>query len=364
MIDRAKGCACELIIKFITLFVYCPYIQPVLNKADKILSIQYLRGLAALAVVFCHFGFYLTDHPRLSDAFSFGQMGVLVFFFISGFVIVYSLEKSGYKPNQFFTFLIKRSIRIDPPYWATIALCIALGYFLNHLPSYRGAIFQFDLGQLISHIFYAIPFTRYPFYNHIFWTLCIEFQFYVVIGLFYFLSDSKTYRTIFLVAFGAITLLHINGDALIFNHCAVFAFGISFMIFYKKKTWRNSILSLLLLCLIAFSVRILEAILLIAPAIFILLPDKKIKPLAFLGNISYSLYLTHSFVGEICNGIFKRIAISQYQLLCFGIELIAAMFFAWLFYVLIEKPSIELSKKFIYQRTSRLSVKGSLMQTR
>ncbi|HEY4326156.1 MAG TPA: hypothetical protein VGN20_19370 [Mucilaginibacter sp.] len=39
---------------------------------DKILSIQYLRGLAALGVVFCHFG------SDISAVFNFGQTGVYV----------------------------------------------------------------------------------------------------------------------------------------------------------------------------------------------------------------------------------------------------------------------------------------------
>jgi len=116
-------------------------------------------------------------------------MGVLVFFFISGFIIVYSLEKSGSKPNQFFTFLIKRSIRIDPPYWAVIALYIALGFFLNNLSSYHGKHLELIPGQVIAHILYAVPLAEYQFYNHIFWTLSVEFQFYILIGLLYFLSD-------------------------------------------------------------------------------------------------------------------------------------------------------------------------------
>jgi len=174
-----------------------------------------------LGVVFCHLGLALTNFPTLSTAFSFGQIGVPIFFFISGFIIVYSLDKSGYKINQFFTFLVKRSIRIDPPYWVVIALYILLGYFLNRLPSYRGVPFKFDFGQFIAHIFYAVPFTSYQFYNHIFWTLCVEFQFYVLIGLFYFLSNKTLYKTIFLIAFGAINLFHFSGDALIFNYSAI-----------------------------------------------------------------------------------------------------------------------------------------------
>lgn len=329
-----------------------------MNKVDKILSIQYLRGLAALGVVFCHFGFALTNYPALLSAFNFGAIGVDVFFFISGFIIAYALEKDGYKPNQFFTFLIKRSIRIDLPYWATIGLYIGLGYFLNNLTSYHGDHFEFIPGQFIAHLLYAVPLAGYKFYYHVFWTLSVEFQFYILIGLLYFLSDNKVYRAIFLIAFGAANLFRYNYDGFILSYSSIFALGISFMIFCSDRTQRNAVLPALLLCLVAFCHGLAAAVVLLAVCITVMVANRQVKPLYFLGNISYSLYLTHTFVFEICNGIFKRIYIIQYQLACFGIELIIAILFAWLFYFLIEKPSIRLSKKFIYQRTSRLSVRG------
>jgi exopolysaccharide production protein ExoZ len=332
-----------------------------LSQTGKILSIQYLRGLAALSVVFCHFGFGLSDYPTLSSVLNRGQIGVQVFFFISGFIIIYALEQSEYTTDRFFTFLIKRSIRIDPPYWATIGLYILLGYFLNYLPSYRGLPFHFDSGQFIAHIFYAVPFTHYSFYNHIFWTLCVEFQFYILIGLLYFLWTNPIYKTIFLIAFGAANLFHYNYDGLIFSYSSVFALGISFISFYNNRTRLNIILPVLFLCLSAYCLSVTVAAVLLISCFIVMTAKKQAKPLQFFGNISYSLYLTHSFIGEICNGVFKRIAITQFQLLCFSIELVVAIFFAWLFHLLIEKPSIRLSKNFIYQRTSRLSVKGSSM---
>jgi len=157
-----------------------------MSDDKKIVSIQYLRGLAALGVVLCHYGSGLTDYPRLSSFFSFGQTGVFVFFLISGFIIVYSLNKSNYESKQFFKFLLKRSIRIDPSYFVVILLTIVLFKILAYLPSFKGERIVLIPGQLIAHIFYAVPFTKYPFYNHVFWTLSVEFQFYLLIGILYF----------------------------------------------------------------------------------------------------------------------------------------------------------------------------------
>ena len=169
-----------------------------LKKEGKILSVQYLRGLAALGVVFCHYGSNLASYPKLSAFFNFGQTGVFVFFLISGFIIVYSLNESGYETNQFFRFLLKRSIRIDPAYICVILLTII---FFTGLSMSKNKAVTFSVGQFFAHIFYVVPFTNYPFYNRVFWTLSVEFQFYVLIGLLYFLFKNRVYQSGFLIAF-------------------------------------------------------------------------------------------------------------------------------------------------------------------
>ncbi|WP_368045683.1 acyltransferase family protein [Mucilaginibacter sp. BT774] len=340
-------------------YLFVLIFNSMLNEPYKLLSIQYLRGLAALGVVFCHFGFALTNYPVISSVFNLGQIGVPVFFFISGFIIAYSLEKNGYKTSHFFTFLIKRSIRIDPPYWVVIALYILLGFTLNHLSAYRGVVFRYDFAQFIAHIFYAVPFTRYSFYNHIFWTLCVEFQFYLLIGLLYFLFKSKAYKVIFLLAFGVINLFHFGGDALILNYTSIFALGISFMVFYNNRTLHNIVLPIIFITLILYRHGFATAAVLLISSVAVIFVNFRLNALYFLGNISYSLYLTHFLVFEICNGIFKRMGIIHLQFLCFSMELVVAILFAWLFYIFFERPAIRLSKSFIYLRRPKLDVKST-----
>lgn len=86
----------------------------------NIAGIQYLRGLAALGVVFCHFSLILKSSPIFVDLFKYGTLGVHIFFFISGYIIVFSLLKNDYQSKDFFRFLLKRSIRIEPVYIVTI----------------------------------------------------------------------------------------------------------------------------------------------------------------------------------------------------------------------------------------------------
>lgn len=70
-------------------------------NSDFVPGIQFLRGFAALAVVLCHYGSSLTDYKTLSSILNYGQYGIHVFFFISGYVICLSLIKNQYHPNIF-----------------------------------------------------------------------------------------------------------------------------------------------------------------------------------------------------------------------------------------------------------------------
>jgi len=312
-----------------------------------------LRGLAALGVVFCHFGSNLSSYRFLSKVFNFGQTGVYVFFLISGFIIVYSLVKSNYRYKQFFTFLLKRSIRIDPSYFVVILLTIILFKLLVFIPSYKGNGFTFIPGQFIAHIFYVVPFTKYEFYNHVFWTLSVEFQFYLIVGMFFFLSESRIYRSIFLILFSLLSLINWpNSYYLVFNYSPIFSTGIALVTFYKNKNWINVILPICFLVLVAFKFGIAILILLIISSIVILYHDQLIKPLRFLGDISYSLYLTHTLVLIVCLGLIKRLSIdvNQHQLFWLSVEILIAIAFAYFFYRLIEKPSINLSKKYFYKK--------------
>jgi exopolysaccharide production protein ExoZ len=79
---------------------------------NKIVSIQYLRAIAALMVVMFH-AFY-PSHANFRIAggnfFQFGRMGVDIFFILSGFVmsLIIATEKT---PT---VFIKKRMVRIYP----------------------------------------------------------------------------------------------------------------------------------------------------------------------------------------------------------------------------------------------------------
>ena len=325
------------------------------SNKQTIYGVQYLRGLAALAVVFCHFGSKLSAYPTLSAIFNFGQNGVHIFFLISGFIIVYSLSQAGYQPVQFFRFLLKRSIRIDPSYFATILLTLIFFKVLSLVPSFGGTAIPFIPQQFLAHLFYLVPFTKYQFYNYVFWTLCIEFQFYVLVGLLYFIIDAKIYRYCFLIILGLSSFIPFsNVYYLVFNYGAIFALGISLVSVFNSITWSNWPLPTLFLSMIWLNFGFPIVALLAVSVIVLLFVKVHLSLLYHLGNISYSLYLIHSLMFIFTVGVLKRLNfdLQKNQLMALTIEVLLAVVAAFMFYLLIELPSLRMSKKIFYKSSS------------
>lgn len=85
------------------------------SRDGEVVSIQYLRGLAALAVVVFHAAM------RSGSAFGVGAAGVDIFFAVSGFIMwTVTCQRETDPP----TFLLRRAQRILPLYWL-VTLAVA-----------------------------------------------------------------------------------------------------------------------------------------------------------------------------------------------------------------------------------------------
>ncbi|MBY0563441.1 MAG: acyltransferase [Hyphomonadaceae bacterium] len=86
---------------------------------NRILSIQYLRAIAALAVVVFH-ALEATDHK-----FPIGAAGVDIFFVISGFIMAGLVSEPDVRPGSF---IWRRLVRIVPLYWVVTLCAAAIGW--------------------------------------------------------------------------------------------------------------------------------------------------------------------------------------------------------------------------------------------
>lgn len=153
-----------------------------LTDATRLTLIDGMRGLAALAVVVHHISEAMVSKlaPSLEPLIPYstlGALGVDVFFVLSGFVIALTLDRQQVSVNTGAVFMLRRAIRLDPPYLITllIILCVTtlalrLGEVL-HVP---------DGPQVLAHAFYLQHLLGYRDLNPVNWTLCLEVQFYLV----------------------------------------------------------------------------------------------------------------------------------------------------------------------------------------
>jgi peptidoglycan/LPS O-acetylase OafA/YrhL len=152
----------------------------------RIANIERLRGLAALGVVLCHalgqfYGFtrYSPGPERLLGWA--GQVGVAVFFVVSGFCIRLPMARAlAGDPGARLDvrrYLERRARRILPPYWMAIAVSIAVGLVspIGLLDGGHGLL-NVGLHLVGLHTLWPVSFTSI---NGVFWTIGLEIQFYL-----------------------------------------------------------------------------------------------------------------------------------------------------------------------------------------
>lgn len=320
-------------------------------------GLSLLRGLAALSVGLYHYtGAVLPklNVPEVQDIFKNGWLGVEVFFVISGFVIPYSLLGKGYSSKKILPYMAKRIVRINPPAYLAMLLVLAQWYLIDYVVSHRVSYTKdVSATQIVHNVLFTVPFSEYKWIIGIFWTLAIEFQFYLFIGLLFNVLFEKKFigyfAVIFLVA-GLVQYLPFKSIENFFHFSALFALG--GLTLFRHQERINSALYFALLALfggIAYAeIGLYEAVIGVATAVAIYYLKVENGFTRFLGNISYSFYLVHAVIGTTCefilikfipnDSIINRVGMT---LICVGVAIMGA----YVFYSLVEKPFMRLANR-------------------
>jgi len=242
-----------------------------------------------------------------------------IFFVISGFVIALSVSKGAPTFSYFGRFILRRSIRLDPPYWSAILLELLLLHltlrFFSEVP-----VTLPTPSQLLAHLVYAQELLGYPHVVDIFWTLCYEIQFYgFFVGLVVLrqLLPERLRGPGWTTLFGAVLFVFSLWMRYWRPEWLLHGLAIDrwFQFFIGVLTWRAVAvpgrMAPLVAAWIALAVAVIAAgatalqFLAIGVSALLIVVARfprwggilTIRPLAFLGAISYSLYLYHASVG-------------------------------------------------------------------
>lgn len=291
---------------------------------------------------------FLKEHDFLRYIFSRGYLGVEIFFVISGFVIPYTMFLRNHQYRDTGNFLLKRLIRIEPPYWASIMLIFLVDYISKFFVHYEDKVIQIDYQNLLYHVLHINDFLDEPWLKGIYWSLAVEVQYYLLAALVFpfVFSENKwlRYGFLFLLCMGRWTEL----DHSVFYYGCHFVSGMLFFHYRTGKISRKEFVWAMLVCwgitYWCFDLYHLSAVAFAVLVMYFL--NFRIKPFIFLGTISYSFYLIHIQVAWVLMDACRRSYPATHPYLHMFLSLMAAIAASALFYYLVERPSHKLAKKF------------------
>ncbi len=332
-----------------------------MNKESRLLEIDALRGLAALGVVLFHYfvafkGFYTyasTMFPPFRY-FRYGKHGVAMFFIISGFFILMSLGRTRCISD----FVVARVSRLYPVYWLAVILSFIIMKAANFFPfpgipaGWKDALVNITMLQ---------GFLGFTHIDGSYWTLSLELSFYAIMLAVYrakLLDKIDVVVIVWLFVIAIYFLLEKQEILLVdskikilllLDYAHLFIAGIAL---YRVHTQGFSIeryIALLGCCLFSLLKNGLEPTLFVilfisafALALRGYLTFLKIKPLLFLGKISYSLYLIHLYPGlliiRILEGLKVNLNIASLT------ALLSAILLATVLTLYVEKPAMSFVK--------------------
>jgi len=353
-----------------------------------------IRGLSALYVAACHaylmYAASLLQGPSPAARglvlgtiwLSFGRLAVAVFMVLSGYCLMLPVVQSRARaPRPFAEFMFRRARRILPPYFAALAVSIALilavpGLDDPSIDQWNKSFPAISVGSVVSHLFLVhnfFPAFQYSI-DHPLWSIATEWQIYFLFPLFVWVGAKfGEFRIITASILVTVVLLlwvyrfSPGFDPWPVQFVALFGFGMACATWnfpidpsatIDGRRWRNGGVVLLLAgvlsnlpltrqqmpdflvgagigCAIVFltdamtrgnrplSLRVLER-----------------PSLVGLGRFSYSLYLMHAPVLALFYVLARGVGLGPVaiQVFILGLALPATVAFTYLFHLAFERP--------------------------
>jgi len=344
-----------------------------------------LDGLRAFAVALVMLSHWTLDLPILPKL-PLGQMGIELFFVLSGFLISSILLKSRDKAGNgqvLKNFYLRRALRIFPVYYATIFVLININeLWITNLEVDRLAIWHLTY---TNNFFYFFNGNFLGAESH-FWTLSVEEQFYLVWPFIMLFTPLKWLKNVVIsLLIGSILFrgwMLLEGHHFMFTlmPSQIFAFAMgSLLALHNQLVPKSSpgllqfnrpwfwlaLVSFISICSL-YSFKHLELIYLwigdvLMAFIFCAIISKastgfkgflgsslEWKPIVYIGKISYGIYIFHNFVPSLVMHTFKLLSFEPHPMYVRLLFLVVTIVIAALSWELFEKQILKLKSRLQY----------------
>lgn len=306
------------------------------NHTDRSVIANALKAIGAQLIVLHHLAFYGpmsdTAHelaPGLIDWLAnHARIAVQVFLVVGGFLAARSLPAGGHVPiMQSLVLVWQRYCRLVIPFMAAMALAIACAAFARALLPLASTPAASSLPQLIAHLLLVQNLLGYDALSAGVWYVAIDFQLYALLVALLWLSghvgagNHRALAVVLVSGLAVASLFHFNRMQA-WDDWALYFFGayaLGVLAYWateqEQATAWLSALAALTIAALAFDFRsriavaLLVALLLAAGRLMPAFSQRlDLRPLAFLGNISYALFLVHYPVCLVVNAVLGRLA--------------------------------------------------------
>jgi peptidoglycan/LPS O-acetylase OafA/YrhL len=328
----------------------------------KVNNFDLLRLFAATEVVAGHYFEHLniTFSPLLTKILDLFP-GVPIFFVISGYLISASYERN----NDLVNYTRNRILRIFPALWCCIFLTIII-FSLTGVSFFNTQTIAWLPSQLAGITYTPKFLENYGFgsYNGSLWSIPVELQFYILLPICYHFI-SKNINILLFLLLAVFTVLHFEYRFNNFSHLTTKLLGYSFIphfylfltgVIFQRLKLHNSRLIYnkalyWIILYVTFSLTLSDVL---NPVVFSVIYDFLLafcalsmaytlpgaaKKILRSNDISYGVYIYHGLILTVL--VQEKIAthVNLFELI------IMTYIIAYLSWIFIEKPFINLKKK-------------------
>lgn len=333
------------------------------TTSNRMPLIDALKAVAALLVLLNHFSSYGPLAAAVREAFpatvgwfyEYGRMAVQVFLVVAGFLAARALSPEGQALRISPLPLIwKRYLRLVVPYLAAIGLAIAAAAIADQWMDDEAVPARATFNQWLAHAFLLQGLLGFDALSAGVWYIAIDFQLFALIAILLWSGRTRLLAPALVLGLATVSLFWLNRDASWDNWAIYFfgSYGLGAAAWWasdrrQMSAWLGVIATIAIAALVVdFRMRIALALVVALTLGFsrrtgLLESWPTIRPIAFLGQISYSLFLVHFPVLLLANGLYNKLEFSSTGAAISGLvlALTASIISATLFYRWIESPA-------------------------